>query len=138
MSSWVPNLSYKPLTRIGRKPGESLRLRNELIDFVKNALVIMFLTFTSNDALCHNVMAPQCIHSLAASICESWSFVGSERFAFPFPNIRIGVGILTYKYHVIKTHVAFGNGIAQHSRATRRCVQNIKRNRGKFIIHNTI
>jgi hypothetical protein len=35
--SWVPYFSYEPLTRIGRKLSE--RIRNEPIDFVKNALV---------------------------------------------------------------------------------------------------
>ena len=35
--SWVPFLSYEPLARIVRKLSE--RMRNEPIDFVKNALV---------------------------------------------------------------------------------------------------
>ena len=35
--SWVPYLSYEPLARIVRKLSE--RIRNEPIDFVKNALV---------------------------------------------------------------------------------------------------
>jgi len=35
--SWVPYFSYKPLVRIGRKLSE--RIKNEPIDFVKNALV---------------------------------------------------------------------------------------------------
>jgi hypothetical protein len=35
--SWVPYLSYVPLTEKGRKMSE--RIRNEPIDFVKNALV---------------------------------------------------------------------------------------------------
>jgi len=35
--SWVPYFSYKPLARIVRKLNE--RIRNEPIDFVKNALV---------------------------------------------------------------------------------------------------
>ncbi|KAF8483988.1 cytochrome P450 [Russula ochroleuca] len=35
--SWVPYLSYEPLARIGRKLSE--RIKNEPIDFVKNALV---------------------------------------------------------------------------------------------------
>ena len=35
--SWVPYLSYKPLAQKGRKMNE--RIRNEPIDFVKNALV---------------------------------------------------------------------------------------------------
>jgi hypothetical protein len=35
--SWVPYLSYEPLALIGRKLSE--RVRNEPIDFVKNALV---------------------------------------------------------------------------------------------------
>jgi hypothetical protein len=35
--SWVPYLSYEPLARIVRKLG--VRIRNEPIDFVKNALV---------------------------------------------------------------------------------------------------
>ncbi len=35
--SWVPYLSYEPLARKGRKLNE--RVRNEPIDFVKNALV---------------------------------------------------------------------------------------------------
>jgi len=35
--SWVPYFSYEPLVRIGRKLSE--RVKNEPIDFVKNALV---------------------------------------------------------------------------------------------------
>jgi hypothetical protein len=35
--SWVPYLSYQPLARIGQDLSE--RIRNEPIDFVKNALV---------------------------------------------------------------------------------------------------
>ena len=35
--SWVPYLSYKPMARKGREMSE--RIRNEPIDFVKNALV---------------------------------------------------------------------------------------------------
>ena len=35
--SWVPFFSYKPLVKIGREMSE--RIRNESIDFVKNALV---------------------------------------------------------------------------------------------------
>ena len=35
--SWVPYFSYKPLVQIGRALSE--RIRNEPIDFVKNALV---------------------------------------------------------------------------------------------------
>ena len=35
--SWVPYLSYEPLAQKGRKMNE--RIRNEPIDFVKNALV---------------------------------------------------------------------------------------------------
>ena len=35
--SWVPYLSYQPLARIGKNLSE--RIRNEPIDFVKNALV---------------------------------------------------------------------------------------------------
>jgi hypothetical protein len=35
--SWVPYFSYEPLVRIGRKLSE--RIKNEPIDFVKNALV---------------------------------------------------------------------------------------------------
>ena len=35
--SWVPYFSYKPLVRIGRTMSE--RIRNEPIDFVKDALV---------------------------------------------------------------------------------------------------
>jgi hypothetical protein len=35
--SWVPFLSYEPLAQIGRRMSE--RIRNEPIDFVKNALV---------------------------------------------------------------------------------------------------
>jgi hypothetical protein len=35
--SWVPYISYEPLARVVRKLGE--RIRNEPIEFVKNALV---------------------------------------------------------------------------------------------------
>ncbi len=35
--SWVPYFSYEPLVRIGRKLSE--RVKNEPIDYVKNALV---------------------------------------------------------------------------------------------------
>ena len=35
--SWVPYFSYEPLARIGNKLSE--RIKNEPIDFVKNALV---------------------------------------------------------------------------------------------------
>lgn len=35
--SWVPWFSYEPLAQVGRKLGE--RIKNEPIDFVKNAMV---------------------------------------------------------------------------------------------------
>ena len=76
--SWVPYFSYKPVARRLRKLSE--RMRNEPIDFVKNALVCVpcsnhaprLREFMLNDTACHSIMAPRCIH-WRASTCRSWT-----------------------------------------------------------------
>jgi hypothetical protein len=68
--SWVPYFSYESLVQRGRKVGE--RLKNEPIEFVKNALVCGYyaLTFTFTEIACHSIMARPCIH-WRANICRS-------------------------------------------------------------------
>ena len=68
--SWVPYFSYKPLVQRCRKVSE--RMKNEPIEFVKNALVCGHHVHTSTftEIACHSIMARPCIHS-RVNTCRS-------------------------------------------------------------------
>jgi hypothetical protein len=76
--SWVPYFSYKPLAEIGRKVNE--RIRNEPIDFVKNALVCDYFSSIHVDRRCMSQRNGTAVQSLASEhLQELESLVGSER-----------------------------------------------------------
>ncbi|KAH9994259.1 cytochrome P450, partial [Russula vinacea] len=87
--SWVPYFSYEPVARISREL--SKRIRNEPMDFVKNALVCGDQCSSSscwNDAACHSVMEPQCIHWRASPEQKLCATLDIPMCFLPTPTIE--------------------------------------------------